>query len=835
MSQTTFLIVAGVSLALLAASGNIDGFQRRPRMPGSVLSQAELQLFTTTRATGEIVMAGSSGVIIDQGFQAVRVGTDAITFLAGSTADTEVVRIGTNGNVGIGTTNSSTNRLTVQGAARLNGTSAALELNDGNSGLTYSSSTNAFVGTGTSAKPSNGPVLFGQTDGALGVKGGGQANALYWNSTGVGIKNNAPAYELDVTGGVHATSNAIFDSKVGIGNSAPGANYALDVTGGVHATSNAIFDSKVGIGNSAPGANYALDVTGGVHATSNAIFDSKVGIGTSAPGASYALDVTGGVHATSNAIFDANVGIGNSSPAYKLDVTGGVHATSNAIFDSKVGIGTSAPGASYALDVTGGVHATSNAIFDSKVGIGNAAPGADYALDVTGNVNFTGSLYQGGSLFKTSQWTTTGSDIIYTAGKIGIGVTAPTAAIHVAAGSDINLSNALVVKNSSTTTLAANTSLGLTFASLNGSGGGSAGVTNGYTSNQGSYVLFTIQTTDGPSTTWASTGAVPFAANSVFSVNITLSSTDSYPPGVTITTNDAAGDIGYDNTADFWSSGGRERRRRPTRRRSRWRTRRTGSASGPGAGSAGPCGSTPFSVTAQAATNASAVNVGVGTTNPNSPLTVVGTAASAAASSLTLAKEWKAQHVIYAQGSAYALKLGAHYTAGVGAYSSIQSTEFYSGTEYPGHLSLNPLGGNVGIGTISPVGKFHVYDATCSTQIYTNPPTSHPSFPNNGIVLEANPNAGYSSVLIRSYHTNVSDRYLLWVQCSQSPNYFYVRNDGYTYASWFAAGSKAFDIQHPLHADPAKRLVHLSIEGPRSDLLYRRERPAGQRAGGCRP
>ena len=606
MSQTTFLIVAGVSLALLAASGNIDGFRARPRMPQRVLSQAELQIFTTTRATGEIVMAGSSGVIIDQGFQAVRVGTDAITFLAGSTADTEVVRIGTNGNVGIGTTNSSTNRLTVQGAARLNGTSAALELNDGNSGLTYSSSTNAFVGTGTSAKPSNGPVLFGQTDGALGVKGGGQANALYWNSTGVGIKNNAPAYELDVTGGVHATSNAIFDSKVGIGTSAPGASYALDVTGGVHATSNAIFDSKVGIGNSAPGANYALDVTGGVHATSNAVFD-------------------------------ANVGIGNSSPAYKLDVTGGVHATANAIFDS-------------------------------KVGIGNAAPGTDYALDVTGNVNFTGSLYQGGSLFKTSQWTTTGSDIIYTAGKIGIGVTAPTAALHVASGSDINLSNALVVKNTSTTTLAASASLAYTFASLNGSGGGSSGVTNGSTSYDPSYVLFTVNNTfPGPSTTWVSTGAVPFAANSVFVVNITLSSTDSFPPGVTITTNDAAGDIGYDNTADFWSAGG---------------TRATATAYSAtftlaypttriGIRVRGGFGRTvrihAFSVTAQAATNASAVNVGVGTTAPGAALQVYNGASS------------------YTSAPTVSISDGP---ADLGGYGMLQLTRPGGVTDAKGHLSI---------------------------------------------------------------------------------------------------------------------------------------------------
>jgi hypothetical protein len=118
-------------------------------------------------------------------------------------------------------------------------------------------------------------------------------------------------------------------------------------------------------------------------------------------------------------------------------------------------------------------------------------------------------------------------------------------------------------------------------------------------------------------------------------------------------------------------------------------------------------------------------NVGVGTTNPDSPLTVVGTAASAAASSLTLAKEWKAQHVIYAQGAAYALKLGAHYTAGVSSYSSIQSTEFYSGTEHPGNLSLNPLGGNVGIGVTNPSQKLEVAGIVKATNGIISWSTTH--------------------------------------------------------------------------------------------------------------
>ena len=60
--------------------------------------------------------------------------------------------------------------------------------------------------------------------------------------------------------------------------------------------------------------------------------------------------------------------------------------------------------------------------------VGNAYVSSN--LEVS-NVNFTGNLYQNGTLFESSPWTTTGDDIYYTTGNIGVGTTNPGANLHV--------------------------------------------------------------------------------------------------------------------------------------------------------------------------------------------------------------------------------------------------------------------------------------------------------------------------------------------------------------------------------------------------------------------
>lgn len=72
----------------------------------------------------------------------------------------------------------------------------------------------------------------------------------------------------------------------------------------------------------------------------------------------------------------------------------------------------------------------------NRVGINQSNP--LYALDVIGTVNMTGALFQNGTAFMTSQWTSSNSNIFYSSGNVGIGTNSPAYTLDVAGSGRIS-------------------------------------------------------------------------------------------------------------------------------------------------------------------------------------------------------------------------------------------------------------------------------------------------------------------------------------------------------------------------------------------------------------
>lgn len=111
-----------------------------------------------------------------------------------------------------------------------------------------------------------------------------------------------------------------------------------------------------------------------------------------------AITIMGGASIFKSLLVGGNIGINTSNPTVHLDVNGSGNFTNTNSTNSTITNLIS-------------TNITSSSIITTNI--------------TTSNINFTGNIYQNGSLYVSSQWTSFNNNIAYTTGSVGIATTAP--------------------------------------------------------------------------------------------------------------------------------------------------------------------------------------------------------------------------------------------------------------------------------------------------------------------------------------------------------------------------------------------------------------------------
>jgi hypothetical protein len=307
------------------------------------------------------------------------------------------------GNVGIGTTKTTTAALTV-----MNGNVGIGTWKPGSAlsviGNIYSSGNISSTGTMTSG---NNFTVTG--------------SSVYLNSSGVSYLTGAGT-GLSITGGADAASTLTFKSTSGTGTS----DYIKFIVGNNGGTEALRINTSgnLGIGTASPRAQ--LDVAGTLAPASPFVMISSgnVGIGTANPFGGQLIVSTG------------NVGINTLVPGQALDVGGTVRAI-RFIGDSYISNSTGTTGDALNISATSGTSGTGDGgslTLSAGAGSGSGNPGSvninssegvgtpgNITLDATNNIN----NYAGDITLKVAAGSSRAGNIILTGGNVGVGSTVP--------------------------------------------------------------------------------------------------------------------------------------------------------------------------------------------------------------------------------------------------------------------------------------------------------------------------------------------------------------------------------------------------------------------------
>lgn len=297
-------------------------------------------------------------------------------------------------------------------------------------------------------------VIYGnitQNGAPIGTGGGGGSggvpsqwasefsNIFVGHNSNVGIRNITPSFPLDVSGDIRSTSNIYAETSIGIGTIAPA--YPLDVVGDIRTTGSVYAMNSIGIGNSTPA--YPLDIVGDVNLTgtllkngvpyiSSSVWSTSSGtvisIGSNTPASTQSLQVMW----SNNQIFTVtglgDIGIGTSNPLTKLHVIG------DTIIGGNIDISGVITKNGSPLSLGGGgiwSNDFSNIYIGQYSNLGIRKYNPMYPLDVNGDINLTGIIRQNGVPYVGSQWSNTGSNVFLFSSNVGIGTSNPSAKLHV--------------------------------------------------------------------------------------------------------------------------------------------------------------------------------------------------------------------------------------------------------------------------------------------------------------------------------------------------------------------------------------------------------------------
>jgi hypothetical protein len=368
-------------------------------------------------------------------------------------------------------------------------------------------------------------------------------------------------------------------------------------------------------------------------------------------------------------------------------------------------------------------------IVGQRIGIANTSP--SYHLDVMGDINFSGDLYQNGNIFSgggggtPSQWISgTGGNLSYTKGNVGIGTTAPTFKLDI--NGNLRATTGITTANifSTESTLTNVVSTNVTTASLNTTNStitnlvsttSSFGTIAGTTYTGGSMSLSGNLAIAGTLTT------VNITTTNVVDTNIsagTLTATTISAGGLTVATSLITGAGGVGSNGSVLITGqdsfGHSLYVASSASNKRLVFNNTGSVGNIFSYDYGGVGSQNLALQAFGG------NLGIGTTSPQYTLDVNQNNASLFAMRVN-------GRSMLSNTNGTAINMSPN----DGAFGVIEA--FTTGNTVKLPLCLNPYGGNVGIGTISPPseykldvnGTLHVSGLDSVYSNYTNSTTGY--------------------------------------------------------------------------------------------------------------